>query len=271
MKAALISTVIVSLILIESCGSSKQTVSPSGTSEEKFHSKRLTPVIDGKMNEWGDALLFDNTTKCIFAIANDDSALYIAIRAADRAQQMKIVQGGMEIWLDDKAKRKKSIGVKFPVGGGGMSMPAGRPGEGGQNAIDMRQLMKLKMLTMELTGFKEGLNGTRSVYSDFQVKPVIEWDERDNMVYELVIPFAVLDETVRTNLTNISIGIFIKGLQMEKSFDGMAAGRPPGGGPPGGGRSGGMRPGGGSMPDQGQMENMTKDDFFWTKYTIAKN
>ena len=278
MKTALITTAIVSLILIESCGSSKKASSSSGTQEDKYYSRHLTPVIDGKMNEWGDTLLYDNSTKCIYSIANDESALYIAIKATDRIQQMKIVQGGMEIWIDDKAKKKKSIGVKFPLGGGSMSMPTGRTSGSGQDSkemkLQMRQQMKLQMLTMELTGFKESLNGPQSVYSDvLQVKPVIDWDDKDNMIYELVIPFAALDETVRANLNNISIGIFINGLKMDQgSGGGMPSGGPPGGGMRGGGGPpGGMRPGGGGMPDQSQMENMSKDNSFWKKYTIANN
>lgn len=272
MKTALITTAIVLLILLESCGSSKKTGSSSGTSEDKYYSRLLTPVIDGKMNEWGETLLFDNSTKCIYAIANDDSALYIVIKAMERSQQMKIVQGGMEIWIDDMAKKKKSTGVKFPVGGGSMSMPTGRTSGGGQDSKEMRQQMKLKMLTMELKGFKEGLNGPQSVSSNVQVKPVIDWDDKDNMIYEVVIPFAALDETVRAKLTHISIGIFIKGLKMEQGpGGGMPGGGMPGGGRPGGGPPGGMRPGGGGMPDQSQMENISKDNSFWTKYTIAKN
>jgi hypothetical protein len=282
MKTTLITTTIVLLILLQSCGSSKKAGSSSATPEEKYYSRHLTPVVDGKMNEWGETLLYDNSTKCIYALANDDSALYIAIKASDRTQQMKIVQGGMEIWIDGTAKRKKSIGVKFPLGGGSMQMPAGRTSGREQDskemAKQMRLQMKLKMLTMELAGFKEDLNGTQSVYSNVPVKPVIEWDDKDNMIYELVIPFAAMDETVRANLHNISIGIFIKGLKMEQgSGGGMPAGGPPGGGMPGGGRPGGgppgagMRPGGGGMPDQSEMENMSKDNSFWTKYTIAKN
>lgn len=275
MKIALIITAIISLILVESCGGSKKTSSSSGTSEEKFYSRRLTPVIDGKMNEWGETLLYDNNTKSIYALANDDTALYIVIKAVDRMQQMKIVQGGMEIWIDDKAKKKKSTGIKFPMGGGGMAMPTGRSNGQEKDGQDkaMRQQMRLKMLTMELTGFKEGINGSHDVYSNLQVKPVIDWDDKDNMIYELVIPFAALDETVRANLANISIGIVIKGLKMDEApGGGMPAGGPPGGGRPGGGGppGGGMRPGGGGMPDRSQMDNMSKDNSFWTKYTIAK-
>ena len=75
MKAILIASAIVSLILIQSCGSSKETSSSSGNSEGKYYSRHLTPVIDGKMSEWGDTLSYDNSTKCIYSIANDESAL----------------------------------------------------------------------------------------------------------------------------------------------------------------------------------------------------
>jgi len=52
---------------------------------------------------------------------------------------------------------------------------------------------------------------------------------------------------------------------------GMPGGGPPGG-MPGGRPPGGMRPGGAgrSMPDQSQMESMSKENSFWTKYTISK-
>ncbi len=267
MKTTLFVAVIVSALLIESCGSTKNASTSSGESEEKYYSRHLTPVIDGKMNEWGETLMFDNSTKCIYSIANDDVALYIAIKAADRTQQMKIVQGGMEIWIDYTAKKKKSTGIKFPLGGGRMAMPAG--GSNRQDPKEMRQQMKLNMQTMELVGFKEDLNGSHNVYSTIQVKPAIEWDDKDNMVYELAIPFAVLDEAVRANLATISIGIFVKGIKMEQGFGDRPAGGPPGGRMPGGGAPGGSRPGGG-MPDQAQMENMSKDNSFWTKYTLAQ-
>ncbi|HKZ67436.1 MAG TPA: hypothetical protein VJ111_13810 [Chitinophagaceae bacterium] len=269
MKTTLISTAIISLILIQSCSGSKETGSSTGKSEINYHSRHLTAVIDGKMNEWGDTLLYDNSTKCIYSIANDESALYIMVKATERIQQMKIVQGGMEIWIDDKAKKNKATGIRFPVGESSMSMPTNRTS--GEDPKEMRQQAKLKMLTMELTGFKDGLNGPQSVYSNVQVKPVIDWDDKDNLIYELAIPFTALDETVKANLNNISIGILIKGLKMEQG----PGGGMPGGGMPRSGPPGSMRPGGEgggrSMPDQRQIESMTKENSFWTKYTISKN
>jgi hypothetical protein len=260
MKKTLIPVTIISLILTQSCGSSKKTSSSSGESQEKYYSRYLTPVIDGKMNEWGDTLMYDNSTKCIYSIANDESALYIAIKAIDRIQQMKMIQGGMEIWIDGKVKRNKSIGVKFPLGGGIMSMPDNRSST--RDSKEMRQQMMAQMLTMELIGFKEGMNGSQSIYSGTEVKPAIGWDNKDNLIYELAIPLAALNEAVKADLKNISIGIFINGLEMPQN---SGSGMP--GGPPGG-----MRPGrgGGNMPDQSQLDNMSKENYFWKKYTISK-
>jgi hypothetical protein len=238
--------------------------------EEKYYSRYLTPVIDGKMTEWGDTLSYDNSTKCIYTVANDNTALYILIKATDRFQQIKMIQGGMQIWIDDKVKKNKSLGVKFPVGGGDLAMPTDRTG--GQDPKEMRQQMKLKLLRMELTGFKEGFNGPQSIYSTVQVKPVIDWDDKENMIYELAIPFAALEESVRTDLNNISIGVFINGLKMEQAPGGEMPGGSRVGGRPGGGPPGSTRPGADRrMPDQNQMENMSKEESFWTKYTISKN
>jgi len=264
MKKILIPVCIILLMLIQACGSSKETNSTTHASTEKYDSRYLSATADGKMDEWGDKLSYDNSSKCIYSIANDSSALYIAIKVLDRTQQMKMVQGGMEIWIDSKAKKTKSTGVKFPVGGSAVTMPVSR-NNNNPDPKEMRQQTRAQMLTMELTGFKEGLNGSQSVYSDIPVKPVADWD-KDNLVYELVIPFSALNDNIAANLNNISIGIFINGVKLPES------GGMPGGGMPVGGPPGGMRPlgGGGSMPDRTQMNTIAKDDFFWTKYTIAK-
>jgi hypothetical protein len=269
MKKVFVITAIAGILLSQPCIGQKDTITSSGETKGKYFSRSLTPVIDAKMNDWGDTLLnFDNSTKCIYSIANDGSNLYIAIKATDRLLQMKMIQGGMEIFIDDKVKKKQSIGVKFPIGGGSMQMPTGSTSEA--DPMERRKQLRQQLLFMELTGFKNEINGKQSIYSDVQVKPAMDWDDKDNLVYELAIPFSSLPENVVANLSNISIGIFIYGLTMP---EGMGGGRMPGGGSPGGGRppGGGMRPpGGGSMPDRSQMDNMTKENSFWTKYTIYK-
>lgn len=262
MKKTWVIVVLPALLL--SCTSSKETGSSAPTSGEKYFSRHLTPVIDGKMNDWGDTLLsYDAPTKCIYSIANDASGLYICIKVVDQVQQMKIVQGGMEIWIDDKMKRNKSIGIKFPLGGAITPVALEQNQRPGSKQMHLQA--KLKMLTMELTGFKDDFNGKQDVYSGIPIKPVVDWDNKDNLIYELVIPFAALNNVTAANLNNISIGIVIKGIKINQEI--MGNGRPEGGPP------GGMRPPGtnGSMPDRSQMEDMDKENSFWTKYTIYKN
>lgn len=257
------------LLLLQSCGNTKNTgatTQNTQSAKEKYYNRYLSPVIDGKIKDWGDtSMSYDVSTKCIYSIANDGSNLYIFVKSTDQMQQIKMIQGGIEIWIDTKMKRNKTTGIKFPLGGGTMEMPANRNSQ--PDPKQMRQQLKLKMLNMELTGFRSEYNGKHSIYSTTHIKPVIDWDDKDNLIYELAIPFSSLDTSLTTNLNNISIGFVIKALTMPKEM-----GRSAGGGMPPGERqppSGMMRPGG-NQTDRSAMENMMKENSFWTKYTIEK-
>jgi hypothetical protein len=256
------------MLLIQSCSNSKETTSVADKKQPSYFSRTLSPHIDGKMNDWGDTLVFfDNNTKCIYSIANDSANLYIYIKATDRQQQMKMIQGGTEVWIDTKAKKNKSAGIIYPIGGGTMQMPGSKNSQSDEK--QMRQQLRSQMLTLELTGFKAAINGQHSVYSDMVVKAAIDWDTKENLIYELAIPLNTLLENPSGQLQNISIGMVIKGMKMP---EGMAGGNMPGGGMPSGGMRppAGMRPpGGGSMPDMSQIQSITKENSFWTNYSIA--
>lgn len=269
-------------ILIISCGGSKTA---TGTTEanskptgENYTTNKLTPTIDGQITEWADSLFtYDNTAKIRYAVANDASNIYVAIISLDRMQQMKMVNGGTEIWIDSKVKKNKSLGVKYPIGGEEMKMPERTSGQQQPNPEQMKIEVRSKMIRMELLGFKTDFNGQQSIYSPSQVNPVIDWNKQGDMVYEIAIPYNALQEEDAANIKNISVGIIIKGMQMPNmSGGGMPGGGMPGGGMPGGGAPGGGRPpgggmpGGGSRPDMSQMENMSKENTIWTKYTVVK-
>lgn len=256
-------TITGAMLLIQSCSNSKETTSVADKKQQLYFSRTLSPHIDGKMNDWGDTLVFfDNNTKCIYSIANDSANLYIYIKATDRQQQMKMIQGGTEVWIDTKAKKNKSAGIMYPIGGGTMQMPGNKNSQSDEK--QMRQQLRSQMLTLELTGFKAAINGQHSVYSDMVVKAAIDWDTKENLIYELAIPLNTLLENPSGQLQNISIGMVIKGMKMP---EGMGGGNMPGGGmrPPAGMRP----PGGGSMPDMSQLQSMTKENSFWTNYSIA--
>lgn len=261
------------ILLVLSSFISLEIIEPANKNAVRNETKptNFTPVIDGKINEWPAELFTANTSvRCSYAIANDGNNLYIAVKVADRMQQMKLVNGGTEVWIDAKAKKKKNLGIKFPIGGEAMTMPNRNGGQQQPDKEAMKREMRNKMLNMELEGFKPEFNGVQSVYSVSQVKPVIDWNEKDELIYELAIPFAALPPEAAASLNEVTIGIIIKGLQMPSGFPG---GGPGGGGMPAGGPPAGMRPpgGGGGMPDMSQIENLTKENSLWAKYTVLKN
>jgi hypothetical protein len=255
MKILFIYMALAACLLVESCTNSRKT----GAAKRLpgYASRKFTPLIDGKANEWGAQLSYDSNTKSIYAFANDSLNIYVMMKATDRIQQIKIIQGGMEIWIDPRLKKNKTIGIRYPIGGAAMQMPDGRGGN--QPGInEMRAQLKQQLLKMELVGFRQGLNGVHNVYHGMQVKPVIDWDGQDHLIYELSIPLIALPMEARNGLADISIGVFIKGLKMPEGFS--ATGRPGGVGPAGGGSPAGVS----------QLENLVKENMFWTKYTLAE-
>lgn len=265
MKLFLIFLGTIAVLGIQACGSAKKT---TGADASPYASRKLTATVDGNSTEWGNDFSYDKETKTIYSIANDADHLYILIKSADRMQQAKILQGGIEIWLDDKAKKNKTVGIKFPLGNAMnmQALPSNRSGS--ERPSQPRQQPGQQFTTMELVGFKDGLNGQQSVQASSPIKPAIQYDESLNLIYELAVPFSALPEDFLEDFSSLSIGVIIKGLKL-----------PEGGGMPGGapgGPGGGMRrpsappPGGGSMPDRSGMENMSKDGVFWIKYSFMK-
>lgn len=224
----------IAVVGIQACSSSKKT---SGADASPYASRKLTATIDGNATEWGTDFSYDKETKIIYSIANDADHLYILIKSADRMQQAKILQGGIEIWLDEKAKKNKTVGVKFPIGNAlNMQAPPSNR-SGSERPSQLRQQPGQQFTTMELVGFRGGLNGPQNVQASSSVKPAIQYDESLSLIYELAIPFQALPEDFLEDFSNLSIGVIIKGLKLPEG-GGMQ------GDVPGGPRGGMRRPAG---------------------------
>src|SRR5271156_4619244 len=76
-----------------------------------------TPVkIDARLNDWEIPLrLYDDETKLNYTVTNDADNLYICMRASDSHVQMKIMEAGMQVWIDTAGKNQHSIGIFYPL------------------------------------------------------------------------------------------------------------------------------------------------------------
>ncbi len=200
---------------------------------------------------------FDSNTKLQVGLSNDDQYFYLRLIAPDRETQMKMFISGFEVWIDPTGKKKKTMGITFPIArpreqgqGGGF---AGGPGQGGGRPQGMDpEAMRARFLDnqkeLKLTGFPNLKNGLIPLENDQDVHLAVNWDAGNVMVYEAAIPLkGILGEGFSLSQQPVwGVQLVVTGLPMPSM---------PGGGMPGGGMPGGGAPSGG-MPAGGRPSGM---------------
>lgn len=220
-------------------------------------------TIDGNPTEWSLPLRYsDSKSGLQYTITNDDSIIYIAVRATEQQIQMKILIAGMQLWINPEGKFKKTACIHFPLPGkpdpksidGNMqpgTQQVQKPG-----TTDMAKQFRLHDPEITFSGFLPGYNGTFNTDETKWIKAAINWDSDNNMTYELRVPlksFFIKDINSLKENPVIGLMIVVNAISFAnkppEGHPGGAAGGPPGGGemqggPPDGGDMGGMPPGG---------------------------
>jgi len=231
--------------------------------------KREQVVVDGKMLEWSNPLpYYDKKTGINYNLGNDDQNLYVILKVVDNAIQRQILTSGFELWINTEGKKKKTIGISYPLKGlsapqsGNDKRPVGaefgnKPIGAGSFADnntsisrpDQQQLIISKELTLSGFIIKNGQQPT----NECPVHTAISLDKSGCMIYELAIPFNTFyTDQLETKDKNV---VFFIGLVVKKS---ETSNRNPsesdrtgqeseGSGGPMGGGGGQMGGGGGSM------------------------
>jgi hypothetical protein len=91
------------LVLLSGCSNSRQVTSLPSNTEIK---------IDGDLADWQD-LTNIKDENISFGFRNDDKALYLVMVTNDRSKIMKIMRGGLEVWVEPSNSDDK-IGIRFP-------------------------------------------------------------------------------------------------------------------------------------------------------------
>jgi len=245
------------IILIIICMTILAACSPKIADKILWQAKPV--VIDGKANEYPDMRYYSTETKMFYSLSNDGTNLYLCFRINDESMQMKIMNAGMEVWIDTLVKSKEQIGILFPLADGEkMNMKEISPPMGSERQKPDRYSMKkgflLKQNLMQMVGFKNIANDMIPIDDHSGINVKIDWDNDNAMIYEAMIPYmAFYKESVSAIDTSkiFTLTININGIQMPETPQGggQAGGRPPQGGGPGG--SGGQGGPGGAPPSGG--------------------
>jgi hypothetical protein len=214
-------------------------------------------LIDGKATEWHTPLNFyDNKSKLQYTVTNDDTNLYVCIRATEQQTQMKMFAAGMEILIDTSGGLNKNQqqfpSILFPQGRKKIDENSMEESTRNQNpdAGSLKAQRLLEFNNMKLIGFKPPINdGIYPIKNNYNISVSIDSDNDRIVTYEAVIPFKTFYKNSLSSADSskiINVSIILNALPLP---DGRMEGGPPGGGSiPPGGMGGGMNNGMGKMP-----------------------
>ncbi|MBS1626248.1 MAG: hypothetical protein JSR09_11405 [Bacteroidetes bacterium] len=236
----------------------------------KFFYIDTTHEVDGNIKEWKDSsFIKDAATNISYAIANTGSQLYVALKCTDQRIQVKIMQLGMQMYINEKGKHRESMGIGFPIKNSneGASQQSGRNLDNVKhNPQSIRQMFAMNLFSMNLFGF-DGIDDKKQGLSiEGSVNIAFSWDDNNVMYIEYGIPLSYINSNVTgLNGKSIAIGWKLNGIESQSYTVMPSIG--------GGGRAG--RGGGGSRGDfntssgnRNNLENMMKEQIFWDKYDI---
>ncbi|MBO8130754.1 MAG: hypothetical protein H0Z29_04440 [Candidatus Marinimicrobia bacterium] len=72
-------------------------------------------TIDAKLDDW-EKFIYIKDINSGFAVANNDSFLYIVLKTNDQKIVRKILMNGLTVWLKRKGLKSAKYGIKYPLG-----------------------------------------------------------------------------------------------------------------------------------------------------------
>jgi hypothetical protein len=126
-----------------------------------------------------------------YCLSNDDKNMYVDIRFTESADQSKVLQIGMVLWINTDGKSRKKTGVRYPIGAKYSKPARGR----GESRPVMNQETPLSLAnTIELTGFKNVVPGRFPSNNNDNFRGSVKYDNDGNLLYSMIIPLEKLPE-----------------------------------------------------------------------------
>lgn len=252
--------------------------------DSRWRDREIT--VDGDDSEWGNYIQhYDEETRIVFCMFNDDSDLYIKLSSPNRTIQSQIIGLGLTVWFDPEGGNDKKFGIHFPIGMQGASMKMMGRREKPAGAEDTDQIQKkLEAAQQEIELIGPGINERYTMpVEDAALAGIYVriGKPRGNIIYELKVPLAFSDDHPYAIGTTADkkIGVGFETGKMNKEM--MAERRSKSGGGKGGrdggrggisggmgGRMGGRTGGRGGMPGR-ERGLMPEPLDLWTKVTLA--
>ena len=226
-------------------------VVPAFSQKGEYYSKPFTGLAPKDGKAYLDIMNYDDKSKFMYLIRNDEKNLYLDILLSDRAAIQRTMMFGFTTWVDPLGKKKKNMGIEFPMAGDGERQMMSRPGQEKDRKEMMALAMQEKNSRMKLKGF-DG-KGSEEVINPMvsqDIRGKFERLEGEKVRIALVVPLERFGGEDLDAMAPISVGFETGYMDLNRS--GMAASG--GGGERGGGYHGGGGPPGGGHPGEGMEQ-----------------
>ena len=229
-------------------------------------------TIDGKSGDWKNVVAYIEKTNAAVGLLNDELHLYVCLTTMDRITATQIAASGFTVWLDPEGGKKKTFGIRFPLGMQGSGDPM-KIKESLRDPKKFRALFEDLGSEMEILGPGKDQR-VRTLRSTIEGIEVSTGYSEGRFVYELKLPLARntaqrygigtdAGKTIGVGFETPELDREAMASQTKGQRGGGLGGRGGGGGGGkggmGGGGKGGMRPGG-AMPEPFEL---------WTKVALS--
>jgi hypothetical protein len=200
---------------------------PSGWSgEDKIH-------VDGSDADWNDRRFLLEEVPLTVSVVNDSNFLYLCAVTTDRQLQMRILRGGIELWIDPTGGASRFFGVRVPrANPEGIELPGGAGFGGNSKAPSDDHLARF---FSELVGPRELFlldsprgSSVRTVFSgDNPVQAQLRY-RRGRLVYEARVPLQYSDSPsyeLKPGKKPVGLALRVPAPRMERPGDEAQFGR----------------------------------------------
>ncbi len=240
---AISSILLLFTFLLNGCGNGKLELNSD------WRDREIT--IDGKNADWLGAMLFFEEDNVSVGLLNDENFFYICMIAEDQFIRAQVMMQGFTLWFDPDGGKKKTFGIKYPLGMRASDLPMGMMRDE-QARERPREVPRKPMNELEILG--SGKDEVKKMLIE-EAKGIdinIEFSS-GMLVYELKVPLiqSELHPYAVGAVAGSSVGLGLETAKIGRPDmrSGMSGGReeisPPGrmrGGVGGRGMPGGRRP-----------------------------
>ena len=249
-------------------------VAGCGSLELKSHWCQQPVTIDGRTDEWKNAMFQVEDKPWIIGLMNDSAYIYVSFVTTDRALQRQIMFRGLTLWFDHEGGEERRFGIKFPVGVEGMRQREYARDDEGEGIQDdtMRETIPSDTSEAEILGPAENDHHRVRLAELRQIAVKMGFTE-GRLTYELRVP--LMDNgpdpyAIGTRIgTEVGVG-FETATRVARQTSGNESGRPemPGGGG-GMGRGGGRRGRGGYGGGSSRSKEAPEPLSLWAKVALS--